>query len=64
MHFYVFKFYVHFFIRSRLDATILTEIISKYIINYEFKYFQINSFFVLVRFLSLLKNYTLLCNLS
>jgi hypothetical protein len=52
------------FIILRLNATILTKIILKCIINYELKYFQINSFLGLVRFLSLLKNSTLLRNLS
>jgi hypothetical protein len=47
----VFKICVDFFGgASRLDATILTGIISKGAINYELKCFQIGSFLPLLEF--------------
>jgi hypothetical protein len=46
----------HFFSgRSRLDTNILIEIISKGVRNYEWKFFQIGSFFTLLEFLSPLR---------
>jgi hypothetical protein len=50
------KFMSIFYGRSRLDATILAEIISKITANFELKIFQTNSFLNFLKFLSPLKN--------
>jgi hypothetical protein len=44
-----------FFGRSKLDVTILPIIIPKGVINYELKFFQIDSFLALLEFLSALR---------
>jgi hypothetical protein len=45
-----------FYESSRLDATILTRIISKGATNSKLKFFQVNSFLSLLEFLNPLRN--------